>query len=481
MRRFFLLLFLVYVFFALTGDFSAIKRGFSPAEEATYLLAQRWEGATPTGLNYLRRLYPRGGRVVLTWREKPQPYSPWLYNAASYPFFRLLGERGLYLLNAVFLLLALEVLLLVLGPSVFPFLALLGSTLPVFLLTEGPYALIFFLATLVLYLISSGKPALASVVGGFLSFLALPFFFFLPLVAVAGKRRTVNLFLGFSAFFLLVAVGLHLPGALPWDLTYTAPLYSSATSFLTQPVLFSSGNFPVLEFFLGRFTGAVLYFPLLLVFVLGGGKKILPGLLFLAAFLFIGPFHAPFGFHGNPWLVAFVPFALPLIKGFYPRILAAVAVLAVFSINIFPLRSGAYPLIFSSQIPFVWGPAETNIINSIPAIKIGENLHLDRNFFNYRGSSFRPRGRERVEFLRVSPERETVFIIKDLAGGNRVFLKVNGAVRRLNMKRRARYTEKFSGRELVPGLFLYHVTVQASRCSPVLPQKICLGVEVQWK
>ncbi len=481
MRRFFLLLFLFYLSFSLTGDFSSLKRNFSPAEEATYLMAQRWEGATPGAINYLRRFYPRGGRVVLTWRGKPQPYSPWIYNALSYPFFRLLGERGLYLLNALLLFLALNLILAAVGRSAFPYLALAGSTLPVFLLLEGPYTLVFFLASLVLCLLSKEKYALANLTGGVLSFLSLPFFFFLPMLAVRGGRRIANLLLGFSSFFLLVLVGLYLPGALPWDIPHMVPLYSSVTSFFTEPILFYSGSFPLLEFFFGRFTGLLLYFPVFLVFLLAGRRNLLYGLLSLSAFLLISPFHAPFGFFGNPWLIAFVPFVLPMVRSFSARSLAALAVLPVFVINVFPIRSGEYPLIFSKQPPFGWGRVEANIVNSIPALRIGENLHLDRNFFYYKGNSLRPRGTDRVEFLRLSPEEQTVFILKDLAGGNRLLLKVNRSVRRLNMKRKGRYAERFQGKELVPGLFLYHVEVKAEECRPILPQKICLGVELQWK
>ncbi|GEM_PF-3050284 len=481
MRRFFLLLFLFYLSFTFTGDFSALKRGYCPAEEATYLMAQRWKGASPGAINYLRRFYPKGGRVVLTWRGKPQPYSSWVYNALSYPFFRLLGERGLYLLNALLLFLALNLLFKVVGRSAFPYIALLGSTLPVFLVQEGPHALVFFLSSLVLYLVFYKRYFTANLVGGILSFLSLPFFFFLPMLALQGKNRLRNLLVGFSSFFLLALAGLHLPGALPWDIPHMVSLYSAAPSFFTEPVLFYSGNFPILEFLFGRFTGAVLYFPVFLIFLLAGKRDLLYGALSLSAFLLISPFHAPFGFFGNPWMVAFVPFVLPMVGSFSSRSLAALAVLPVFAINVFPIRSGEYPLIFSRQWPFGWGRVEASIVNSIPALRIGENLHLDRNFFYYRGNSLRPRGRDRVEFLRISPQERTVFIIKDLAAGNRILLKVNRSVRRLNMKRKGRYAEKFQGKELIPGLFLYHVEVKAEKCRPILPQKICLGVELQWK
>ncbi len=481
MRRAFLLLVLVYVFFALTGDFSVIKRDFSPAEEATYIVAQRWEGATPSSFNYFRRFYPKGGRVVLAWRGRAQVYSPWLYNAISWPFFRVLGERGLYLLNALLLGLSLWLLLGIFPGKYMPFFALLGSTLPVFLLLEGPHSLSFALASMVLFLISKENFLEAMFMAGVLSFLSPPFFFFLPLVALSGGRKNLNLLIGFSSFFMVLWAGLKLPGSLPWDVPFMASLPLQVSSFLTNPFIAYSGRFPLVNFLVGRFTGALFYFPVLLLFLWSKWRKLLLGAFLLAVFLAVNPIPAPFGFAGNPWLVAFLPFAVTQTEGLWKKALVFLSILSVGIINIFPLRSTTYPLIFTGRFPFGWGRVEIEQLNTLPLLKIGENFHLDRNFFWYKGNSLRPRGKDRVKFVRVSEKEKTVFWIRNLVKGNRVDFKVNGSKRKLLFKRKNRYTEAFVGREIYPGIYSYQVEIRAELCRALLPQKICVGVELWWK
>ncbi len=481
MRRAFLLLVLVYVFFALTGDFSAIKRDFSPAEEATYIVAQRWEGATPSSFNYFRRFYPKGGRVALAWRGKAQVYSPWVYNAISWPFFRLLGERGLYLLNALLLGLSLWFLLKIFPGKYFPFIALLGSTLPVFLLLEGPHSFSFALASMVLFLLSRKEFLAAMFVAGILSFFSPPFFFFLPLVALSGGRKNINILAGFSSFFLILLAALKLPGSLPWDVPFMASLSLQASSFLTNPVILYSGRFPIGNFLVGRFTGALLYFPVLLLFLWSRWRKVLLGAFLLSVFLAINPVPAPFGFVGNPWLVPFLPFAVAQTEGLWKKALVILSILSVGIINIFPLRSTTYPLIFTDRLPFGWGKVEVEQLNTLPLLRVRQNFHLDRNFFWYKGNSLRPRGRDRVKFVRISEREKTLFWIRNFVKGNRVDFKVNGSRRKLLFKRKDRYTEIFEGKKLYPGIYLYQVEIKSQLCRALLPQKICVGVELWWK
>lgn len=485
MKKFLFLIPLIYFFFAITADFQVLKRDFSLAEEATYLLAQInfCKEVTPKGLNHLRTFYPKGGRIALVWRGKPYPYSPWIYNVLVRPFYLLFGERGLYIFNSIFILLGLYILLILFRENTWAFLALLASTFPLFVLLEGPYAIGFFLASITLYGILKENPWIVGVFSGILAFLFPLFFFLVPLlVLVSSRKPLLSSAIAFSAFFLLVLGGFFLGGNLPWEIPFMAGSLSDAAEFLLNPIIASHWKFAGFNFLFGRFTGALLYFPVL--FLLWPEREelgyFLFGILLLIVFLFLSPAHAPFGFVGNPWVFPAVVFTLPFTRRFLSRAWILFSILMLSIVLLLPLRSLSNPLLHGSNFPFVLFPPETNILESLPAVKIGQNYHFDLNFYAYRGNSFRPKGKSRVEFIRIDKSSSINLLVKNLADTNSFYLKVNGSKRVLKLDKGESFIGTFNGIKFGEN-YLYRIIFKSKQCRVYLPSKICLGAQLEWR
>lgn len=485
MKKFLFLIPLVYFFFAITADFGVLKREFSLAEEATYLLAQIDFGkeVTPEGLNSLRQFYPGGGRIALVWRSRPYAYSPWIYNVLVRPFYLFFKERGLYIFNSIFIFLGLYILLLLFDRDPWAFLALLASSFPLFLLLEGPYSLAFFLSSLTLYGILKGDPYVTGIASGFLAFLSPLIFFLIPLlILLAGKKPFLASLIAFSIFFLLVFGGLYLGGGLPWEIPVLTGSLSEAADFLLYPSIPHHWSFAGFNFLFGRFTGALLYFPVLLLFWPGKEERwyFLLGLFLITLFLFLNSAHAPFGFTGNPWIFPAVVFVLPFTGKFLSRAWILFSIIMLSIILLLPFRALSNPLLHGSNVPFVMFAPEKNILESLPAVKIGDNYHFDLNFYSYRGNSLRPRGRARVEFIRIDTSPSLNILVRNLAEKNSIYLKVNGSKRVLRLKKEETFIGTFNGVRFGDG-YLYRIIFKSRKCRVYLPSKICLGAQLEWK
>lgn len=485
MKKILFLIPLIYFFFAITADFQVLKRNFSLAEEATYLLAQVnfCKEVTLEGLNYLRTFYPKGGRIGLIWRGKPYPYSPWIYNVLVRPFYLLLEERGLYIFNSIFIFLGLYILLILLKENTWSFIALLASTFPLFLLLEGPYALGFFLASITLYGILKEEPWIVGVFSGILAFLFPLFFFFIPLIVLVSSRKPLlSLSLAFSTFFLSVLGGFLLGGSLPWEIPFMAGSLSDAAEFLLNPTTALHWKFAGFSFLFGRFTGALLYFPVLLLLWPGREERkyFLFGILLLIVFFILSPAHAPFGFVGNPWVFPAVVFTLPFTRRFLSKAWILFGIVMLSIVLLLPFRSLSNPLLHGSNFPFMLFSPETNILKSLPAVKIGQNYHFDLNFYTYKGNSLRPRGWSRVEFIRIDRSSSINILVKNLAGTNSFYLKVNGSKRVFKLKEGGSFKGTFNGIRFGED-YLYRIIFKPEKCRVYLPSKICLGAQLEWK
>ncbi len=485
MKKFFIILPLVYLFFAITADFQVLKRGYAHGEEGSYILTQLSFGheLSESAVDELAKFYPKGGRIVLTWRGKPYVYSPWVYDYLMMPFFSLFSERGFYIFNAVFIFLSFLLLSGLFRKSYAPFFVLLGSSFPVFLILEGPYSLEFFLSSLLLYGFMKKNSLIIGISGGILAFFSPLFFFLVPLFSILGKKRPVlSSIISFSLFFALVFSGIKLGGSLPWDSPVLASTVKEASNFIVNPFVPIKTSFPIFPFLFGRFTGLFLYFPV--VFLLVPKRKewgyFITGLGLILIFLAINSVYAPFGFVGNPWAFPIIPLLLPLSLRRFSRPLILLSILSLSIILLLPLRCLSNPLLHTSSFPFNIFPPETAIIQSLPVVKIGENYHFDLNFFTYKGNSLRPRGKSRVEFIRLSSFPSMTITVRNLADENSISLKVNGSSRRLKLKEGESFKETFNGK-IFGSQYLYRVILKPEKCRVYFPSKVCLGAELKWK
>ncbi|MCD6454181.1 MAG: hypothetical protein J7L62_02640 [Candidatus Aminicenantes bacterium] len=483
MKKAFIAFSIAYLIFAITADFQVLKRNYSLGEEGTYLLSQlSWGELTPEALNNFRKFYPAGGKIAVTLRGKPILYSPWVYDYMVRPFFLIFGERGFYFFNLLFIVLSFFIIYSLFSNSTWFFLPFLASSFPLFLLLEGPYALILFLSSLLLWGILKKEPYITGISLGFISFFSPLFFFFIPLIVLLGsKRPLLSSILGFSGFFILVFSGLLLGRALPWDVPVLLDSYFSVSSFLSNPIIFYGGSFPLWQFLVGRFTGMLLYFP---VFLLLLPKKnewgfFITALALLSIFLLVNPVHAPFGFVGNPWIFPGVVLALPFMKRRLSKTWTLISMLALSIVLLLPFRSLSNPLLHSKVFPFGIFPPEVNILEALPSVRIGDNYHLDLNFYNYKGKSLVPRGKAKVEFIRVSSEPVLRLVVHNLADENQVFIKVNSSKRKVKLEKGESFNFVFNGKR-AGNVYFYRVIFKSQRCKVYLPSKLCLGARLEW-
>ncbi len=503
MKKIYLLLLAFYLIFTLGADFSVIKRRAFLADEASHLLPLLCLSrhgdleVREEAVEQLHRYYFFATtRLALVKRDRVYSYSPWIYSYMAYPFFRLAGERGLYLLN--FILLSAVFLLASLierqyhTPSFLLF--LLASVSWIYFFLEGPYLLQFSLAVLGLYLFMKNKFVFASYIMGVLAFLNPLVLFLLPLFAFIASRKKPfsGLFFIFKSYliaFLLVAAGLVLGGSLPWDKPVVLSGMKEITAFLQQPgsaQAVAGGSFLLnsLYFLFGRFSGLFLYYPLLFFLPFWLRRRELPfllmGLGLLAAYVFFQAENfSPLFFLGNPLMVGTYPFLYYFLSRSYRPLPLVLSLLLLSYFSIMPFRNLINPLMHAQVFPYSLMPVEVVAYDRLPLHRIGDNLHLDSNFYHYTGPSFWTRGSGKTEFIRLSRSSSLSFVIINSRVANRVEVKVNGMRKEVALRPGGKLRFLAKSRLRVGSSWVFHVTVKSERCEVKLPEKVALGVKVE--
>ncbi len=411
------------------------------------------------------------------------------YPLAAAPFVRAFGNRGFFVLAALFLFMDLLIIYSLARKKFSPETSL-GISLA-FLFLSVMWAYFFWISTeffnfslglLILYWGLEREelvfPLLASLLLGYLTF-SKPTnsLYALPIMGVRffsfrWKKMATALLMGI-AFLLSTAAFFGANRALTGEWNYMGgerrsfyyhfPLESEDFSFQEGNLMSAEDYWErfyltprifllnLYYFFFGRFSGIFIYFlPAFLVFIAfrGGGLK--PWLLFLSILIGISSsvalmpdnFIGGGGCLGNRYFPNFYPLfvaLVPYVKNWFKKPLW-IAPLFLYPVYLAPLTSSSFPSMVGKMGFRDLFPVEITQINSIPTninphafrVPYGKIFvyHLDDNFCGRKGKFIYLKGNSKAEMILAAP-KETENLKVEVRAEGPVELKIGGIRKRL--------------------------------------------------